>query len=59
MVRSLAQQEQAARQLLRNAFATGCDDDAAIDFAASAMGEDARPLIGRVLARDFKIAGPV
>lgn len=58
MVRYLAQQEQAARQLLRNAFATGCDDEAAIDFAASAMGQNDRPVIVRVLARDFKIAGP-
>ena len=58
MVRTFAQQEQTARNLLRNAYATGCDDDTAIDFAVSAMGEGARPLIGRVLARDFKIMGP-
>jgi hypothetical protein len=59
MVRSLEQQEQSARQLLRNAFAIGwTSDDLAIDFAAAAMGEEYRPLIGRVLAREFKIAGP-
>lgn len=59
MTRSLAQREQSARQLLRNAFAQGLTDDAAVDFVASALGQDERPLIGRVLAREFKTTDPV
>lgn len=54
MTRSLAQLEQEARNHLRIAYATGCDDDTAIDYATQMMGEQHRPLIGRVLARYFK-----
>ena len=54
-MRSFARLEQSAVTLLRNAFAQGADDDAAIDFATAAMGAEHRPLIGRALARHFKI----
>ena len=60
MTRSLAQQERTARNLLRQAYALGWrSDDLVIDYAVGAMGEEARPLIGRVFAREFKIAGAV
>lgn len=60
MARTLAQQEQTARNLIRQAYAVGwTSDDLAIDYAVEAMGEEARPLVGRVLARDFKISGSV
>lgn len=56
MARTLAQQEATARALIRQAYALGwTTDDLAIDYAATHMGEDARPLIGRVFARDFKV----
>ena len=58
-VQSLAQKEQSALQLLRNAMAQGLDDEASIEYAAYAMGLEHLPLIGRVHARHFKIAGPV
>lgn len=51
---SRAQLEQTARNHLRLAYATGCDDDAAVDYATRMMGEAHRPLIGRVLAVHFK-----
>jgi hypothetical protein len=56
MPRSLAQREQTARALIRQAYAIGwTSDDLVIDYAAANMGEDERPLIGRVFARDFKL----
>ena len=58
-VRSLEQKEQSALQLLRNALSQGLDDEASIEYAAYAMGLEHLPLIGRVHARHFKIAGPV
>ena len=58
MTRSLAQLERTALNLLRQAFALGWEtDDLMIDFAVDAMGEEYRPLIGRVHARAFKIHG--
>jgi hypothetical protein len=56
-IRSRLQLEQSARRLLQNAFAQGCDDDAAIDFAVSAMGQEHKALVVRVLARDFTAYG--
>lgn len=59
MVRSLAQQEAAALQLIRNAYAVDYTSDAlAVDFAVAALGEDSRALVERVFADKFKIAGP-
>jgi hypothetical protein len=59
MTRSLAQLEQTALSLLRQAYAAGWQtDDLAIDFAVMAMGEEHRPLVGRVHAREFKINPP-
>lgn len=57
MTQSRAQLVESARNHLRVAYATGCDDDAAIDYAARMMGEAHRPLIGRVLATHFKVYG--
>ena len=59
MTRSRVQQEQSARQLLKNAFAQGLDDDGMIDFATAALGEELRPLIGRVHAREFTATRPI
>lgn len=53
-VRSPSQLAGTARQLLRNAYSQGCTDDEAIDFAAAAMGQDYKPLIGSIQAREFK-----
>lgn len=58
MTRSLSQMEQTARAHLRTAYATGCDDDAAIDYACRMMGEAHRPLVGRAWARWYRIYGP-
>lgn len=59
MTRSLAQQEQTALNLLRQAYAAGWKtDDLAIDYATAQMGEAMRPLVGRVHARHFKITDP-
>jgi hypothetical protein len=56
LTRSLAQQEQTALNLLRQAYAAGWNtDDLCIDYATERMGEEYRPLIGRVHARYFKI----
>jgi hypothetical protein len=57
--RSIVQLEQTALNLLRVAFAQGWQtDDLMIDYAAEAMGEGHRALIGRVHARHFKIYAP-
>lgn len=59
MRRSLAQSERTALNLLRQAYAAGwITDDLAIDYAAECMGEEYRPLIGRVHAREFKTFNP-
>ena len=59
LTRSLAQKEQTARNFLRQAYAAGWNtDDLVIDYAAAAMGEEYRPLIGRVHAREFKTFTP-
>lgn len=56
MTRSRAQLEQTALSLLRQAYAAGwATDNLQIDFAVAAMGEDMRPLIGRVFERHFKL----
>lgn len=59
MTRSLPQLEQTARAYLRTVYATGCDDDAAIEYATRMMGAEHKALVGRVWARDFKIMGPI
>jgi len=59
LTRSRLQLETTALRLLRQAFAVGwTSDDLAIDYAAQAMGEEHRALIGRVYARDFKLTTP-
>jgi len=55
MTQSRAQLVESARNHLRVAYATGCDDDNAIEYATRMMGEAHRPLIGRVLATHFKV----
>jgi len=58
-IRSHLQLEQSIRRLLQNAFAQGCDDDAAIDFTVAAMGQERKKLVVRVLAREFKPTEPI
>jgi hypothetical protein len=59
MTRSRSQLEATALRLLRQAYSIGwTSDDLMIDFAAQAMGEDMRPLIGRVHARYYAITTP-
>jgi hypothetical protein len=59
LTRSRDQLEQTAHNLLRQAYAEGWNtDDLAIDYATAAMGEEYRPLIGRVHAREFKTFNP-
>lgn len=60
MVRSRTQLEQTARAMIRQAYAQGWNaDDLVIDFVTEAMGEEHRPLIGRVFTRDFKATQPI
>lgn len=59
MTRSLAQLEQTARNLIRQAYAHGWRSDALVeDYAAQAMGEEHRRLICRIHANEFKVFGP-
>ena len=59
MTRSLAQLEQTARNLIRQAYAQGWRSDELVeDYCAEQMGEEMRPLIVRVHARYFKEFGP-
>lgn len=59
LTRSRAQKEQTALNLLRQAYAAGWNtDDLCIDYATEHMGEEYRPLIGRVHAREFKTFNP-
>ena len=60
IVRSRAQLEASARQLLRNAIAQpGVTDDAAIAFAVAALGKEHAGLVARVWAREFKTYDPI
>lgn len=53
-VRSRVQLERTAANLLRQSFAMGWNiAELMIDYATDAMGEEHRPLIGRVYAREF------
>lgn len=58
MIRSRTQKEASAYRMLQNAYTSGLKDDAAIDFAVAAMGEDSRALIARVHTAEFRIAWP-
>ncbi len=57
MTRSRTQLEQSARQLLRNAYATGATDEEAIESAVAAMGKEHGGIVARVQAREFKTYG--
>ncbi len=57
MNRSRIQLEQSARQLLRNAYATGATDEEAIEFAVAAMGKENAGIVARIQAREFKAYG--
>ena len=59
-VRSNADQERTALNLIRQSVASGLtDDDAIIADVARLMGSDKLPLIGRVFGRHFKPTEPV
>jgi hypothetical protein len=58
MVRTGSQLRLSALTLLRNAYAQGLTDAAALDFAVAAMGAEYRALIEGVWAKHFRLMGP-